>query len=170
VRKILLGMSIYQSKITTLVDRIDRLKDQNTKIVELLVTEQATANSRQITVTHMADPKTAKIQQLAANLQLSIADIFTLSDESIKSISLEVESTKQTTINLRKTIENMNSLSLNDRQIWVAVKQNASAVKNITLSIEQLNAGARETATSIAAVGLSASELSETTQALKMKI
>jgi methyl-accepting chemotaxis protein len=64
----------------------------------------------------------------------------------------------------------MNSLSLNDRQIWVAAKQNASAVKNITISIEQLNTGARETATSIAEVGLSASELSETTQALKMKI
>ena len=37
-------------------------------------------------------------------------------------------------------------------------------------AIEQLNAGARETATSIAAVGLSATELSETTPAVKMKI
>jgi methyl-accepting chemotaxis protein len=169
-RKNSLEISIFQLKLTTLVDRIDRLKDQNTKIVELVVQEQATTNSRQITVAQIADPRTAKIQQLAANLQLSIADIFTLLDESLKSISSEVDSTKQTTINLRKTIENMNSLSLNDRQIWVAAKQNASAVKTITISIEQLNAGARETATSIAEVGLNATELSETTQALKMKI
>jgi methyl-accepting chemotaxis protein len=179
VRKNSLEISIFQSKITTLVDsarrrlrqRIDRLKEQNNKIVELAVQEKVTTtSSRQMTVAHMADPQTAKIQQLATTLQLSIVDIFTLSDESLKSISSEVESTKQTTINLRRTIENMNSLSLNDRQIWVAAKQNAIAVKNITLSIEQLNTGARETATSIAAVGLSASGLSETTQALKMKI
>ncbi len=178
VRKNSLEISIFQSKLTTLVDsarrrlrqRIDRLKAQNHKIVEMVVQEQVTTNSHQTAVAHVADPRVAKIQQLSANLQLTIVDIFTLSDESLQSISLEVESTKQTTINLRKTIENMNSLSLNDRQIWVAAKQNASAVKNITISIEQLNAGARETATSIAEVGLSATELSETTQALKMKI
>jgi hypothetical protein len=169
VRKNSLEISISQSKINTLVDRVNRLKEQNTKIIELVVQEKVTTNGRQ-TVAHIADPRTAKIQQLAATLQLSIADICTLSDESLKSILSEVDSSKQTTINLRKTIENMNSLSLNDRQIWVAAKQNASAVKNITISIEQLNAGARETAISIAAVGLSATELSETTQALKMKI
>jgi methyl-accepting chemotaxis protein len=170
VRKNSLEISIFQSKLTTLVDRIDRLKDQNNKIVEMVVKEQETTNSRQTAVAHIADPRVAKIQQLSANLQLTIVDIFSLSDESLKSISLEVESTKQTTTNLRKTIENMNFLSLNDRQIWVAAKQNASAVKNITISIEQLNAGARETATSITEVGLSATELSETTQSLKMKI
>jgi methyl-accepting chemotaxis protein len=170
VRKNSLEISIFQSKLTTLVDRLNRLKDQNTKIIEIVVEKQASSDSRHNTVAYFADPRTTKIQQLAANLQLSIVDICALSDESLKSISSEVEATKQTTTNLRTTIENMNSLSLNDRQIWVAAKQNANAVKNITVSIEQLNAGARETATSIAQVGLSATELSETTQALKMKI
>jgi methyl-accepting chemotaxis protein len=170
VRKNSLEISIFQSKLTTLVDRLNRLKDQNTKIIEIVVEKQASSDSRHNTVAYFADPRTTKIQQLAANLQLSIVDICALSDESLKSISSEVEATKQTTTNLRTTIENMNSLSLNDRQIWVAAKQNANAVKNITVSIEQLNAGARETTTSIAQVGLSATELSETTQALKMKI
>ncbi len=169
VRKNSLEISISQSKLTTLVDRINRLKDQNTKIIEMLVPEQLTTINCQ-TVPHIADPKTTKIQQLAANIQLLIVDICTLSDENLKSISSEVVATKKTTTNLRTTIENMNSLSLNDRQIWVAAKQNASAVKNITISIEQLNTGARESAMSIAQVGLSATELSETTQALKMKI
>jgi methyl-accepting chemotaxis protein len=73
VRKNSLEMSIFQAKLTTLADRIDRLKDQNTKIVELVVQEQATTNIRQITVAQIADPRTAKIQQLAANLQLSFA-------------------------------------------------------------------------------------------------
>jgi hypothetical protein len=81
VRKNSLEIFIFQSKLAALVDsarrrlrqRINRLKDQNTKIIELVVQENATTNIRQITVAQIADPKTAKIQQLAANLQLSFA-------------------------------------------------------------------------------------------------
>ncbi len=72
--------------------------------------------------------------------------MMTLTDESLKSISAEIESAKQNTINLHQTTDAIN------------------------FSIEELSVRVRDSATSIAAVGMNATKLGEISQTLKSRI
>ncbi len=166
-------MSNIQDKFAAIVKQIDRLKQQNAKLVTMANQNQTTSNSYKTNIAYIVEPDIINpkhLGQLADNLAAAIDSIAVLTDDSLKSISSEVEIAKQTTVNITKTIATINHLSLNNRQMSAAATQNMNAVKQVTTEIEQLSVGAKETATSVAQIALSANELDTTTQSLKMKI
>jgi methyl-accepting chemotaxis protein len=166
-------MSHLQEKFATIVKQIDRLKEQNAKLVTMADRQQTTTNSNKSSIAYIVEPTTINskhLGQLAGNLGATIDSIAAIADDSLKSISSEIEIAKQTTINITKTISTINHLSLNNRQMSAATTQNANSIKHVTIEIDQLNVGAKETSESIAQIALSANELDTTTRSLKMKI
>jgi methyl-accepting chemotaxis protein len=165
-------MYSLHGKLSTISDRIALINGQNAKIASM-ATQTYIPDRHKSSTAYVVEQDRIIHQQLnnlSANLGASIAAMMTLTDESLKSISAEIESAKQNTINLCQTTDAINSLSVNDRQISLAVKQNANAVKQLTVSIEELSLRAQDSATSIAAVGMNATKLGEISQTLKSRI
>jgi methyl-accepting chemotaxis protein len=166
-------MSNIQNQLAAIVERIDRLKEQNAKLITMANQQQITTNTYKSNIAYIVDPNminTKHFGQLAGNLGATIESIALLADDSLKSVSSEIEIAKQNTVDITKTIATINHLSLNNRQISAAATQNMNSIKQVTIEIDLLNVGSKETAKSIAQIALSANELATTSKSLKMRI
>jgi methyl-accepting chemotaxis protein len=177
-RRNLLGMSSLQEKMNSMSTHLNSLDKQTVKIAKVAVPVAPvvlanTGSNRQSSfnsLVEFGDPNTHDIAKLCNNLQSSIAAMTLVANDSAKILEIEVNSTQQGHTDLHQAISTIDFLSLNNQQVLTTSKQYMSTVAQVTTLINQLNTGAQDTASSIAQIKLSASQLGKTTEALQTKI
>jgi methyl-accepting chemotaxis protein len=170
-------VSSLMKKLATISTHINLLEKQTTKLSRIAIPEHkilgnVSINRQSIATGTIEKPNHTnhEIATLLANLQSSIAAMMMVTDDSMKILGIEIASSQESSSDLMKVIATIDYLALNNQQIFTTTKQHLSAIQQVSVLVDGLNVGAQKTSNSIAQVGVSAKQLTQSTQALETKI
>ncbi|MEC4983416.1 MAG: methyl-accepting chemotaxis protein [Oscillatoria sp. PMC 1068.18] len=194
VDRSLKGMSELQEKVGAIAEQILRLSEQTNQIGNISLVVSDLANQTNMLalnaaveavrageqgkgfavvaaeIRKLADQSkqsAEKINTLVADIQNAINSTVMVTDEGTKTVQTGVEIARQTSDAFAGVADAVNNVVLNNQQILLNIKQQASAIEQIVQAMNSINQGAKESASGISQTKIGTEKLNDAALELK---